>query len=78
MKVIKKQCNKGTSYLLNCLKKLDDVRDSIINSSSDFVNEVNPHLELSSGTVKLKSKKEESAYDGGIYEDTRCLKADIW
>lgn len=47
--VIKAQCNKGASYALNCLKKLGEVRDSIINSSADaianFVNEINSHPE---------------------------------
>jgi len=49
--VIKKRYDKSASYILNCLKKLDDVRESIIHSSSDFVDsfvdEINNHLEPS-------------------------------
>lgn len=43
---IKKQCNRGTSYILNCIKKLDDVRSSVINSNSNiiesFINKISP------------------------------------
>lgn len=34
---IKKKCNKGASYMLGCLKKLRDVKDSIVNSTVEFV-----------------------------------------
>lgn len=47
--VIISQCNKGTSYALNCLKKLDEIRESIIDLSSDiianFMDDINPHSE---------------------------------
>lgn len=60
--VIKGQCNKGASYTLNCLKKLGEVRDSILNSSSDlitsFINEINPFSATSDSGDELLLKKD--------------------
>jgi len=45
--VIQKVCNKKSSSVLNCLKSLDNVRDSIGNSSLDpaktFIDDIDPH-----------------------------------
>lgn len=46
---IKEKLSSGTSYIFNCLKKLNNIRSSIINSSSDvvenFINDITPHPE---------------------------------